>query len=119
MNSGLPSATSMSVDDGTSTERLADASAADQTTPARPVLSQTGGTSTAPTSLALTQPGPGRRVSPSPLYITSSQSGLLSICFRSDHCGRRVNTTASSVRPERSGVSLGFLTHCALLSDCM
>jgi uncharacterized protein YvpB len=51
-------ATSISVAGGTSSVCLADASAADHSVPERMLLSQTGGASIPPTSLALTQPGP-------------------------------------------------------------
>src|SRR5216683_20195 len=116
MKSGPPS-TSMSVPGGTSSMRLPATSNADHTLPDLALLSQTAGGSTPPTSLALTQPTPGWRVSPSPPYRTNSQSGRLSICLSVLHCGKWVKTTESSFGPERKAVSVWFLTHCAVRSD--
>src|SRR5713226_7153537 len=107
----------MSVDGGTSSVRLPAASKADHTLPDFALLSQTVGGSTPPTSLALTQPTPGWRVSPSPRYWTNNQSGRLSICLSVLHCGKWVKTTESSFGPERKTVSVWFLTHCAVRSD--
>src|SRR5438270_254898 len=109
--------TSSSVEGGTSSTRLPEASVADQSVPFRAAVSHTVGASTPPTSLALTQPGPASRVAPSPLYGTISQSGLLSICLSRLHCGKRVKTAASSLGPERSGVSVWFLTPEAVRSE--
>src|SRR5438270_1901467 len=111
MKSPLPR-TSISVDEGMSVTRLAEAKlGADHTDPGREVRSHSVGGSTPPTSLALTQPGPGCRVSPSPLYWTKSQSGRDSTCLSRLHCGKRVKTCESSVGPDRNGVSVWFLTH--------
>src|SRR5258708_23025995 len=107
----------MSVVGGTSTTRLPEASAADHTLPDFALLSQTAGGSTPPTSLALTQPTPGWRVSPSPKYWTNNQSGRLSTCLSVVHCGKRVKRTESSVGPERNAVSVWFLTHWEVRSD--
>src|SRR5579859_1225153 len=114
---GSGPSTSINVAGGMSTTRLADASKADHKLPDLTLVSQTTGGSTPPTSLALIQPTPGWRVSPSPPYWTNSQSGRLSTCFSVVHCGNRVKTTESSVGPERNAVSVWFLTHCAVRSD--
>src|SRR5260370_39607872 len=107
----------MSVPAGMSPVGLPVASNADQTLPDLAVFNHTAGGSTPPTSLALTQPTPGWRVSPSPEYWTNNQSGRLSTCLSVVHCGKRVNRTESSVGPERNAVSGGFFTHAAVRSD--
>src|SRR5437879_4451844 len=107
----------MSVPAGISTVRLPVTSNADQTLPDLALFNHTVGGSTPPTSLALTQPTPGRRVSPSPEYWTNNQSGRLSTCLSVVHCGKRVKRTESSVGPDRNAVSVWFLTHCAVRSD--
>src|SRR6267378_8599471 len=101
----------MSVPGGTSSVRLPETSNADHTPPNLALLSQMTGGSTPPTSLALTQPTPGWRVSPSPAYWTNNQSGRLSTCLSVLHWGKRVKTTESSLGHERKEVSVWFLTH--------
>src|SRR5437763_1603513 len=105
------------MEDGKSRTRLAEAPGADHNVPAFEVLNHTAGASTAPTALARTQPGPGCRVAPSPLYCTMTQSGLLLICLSRLHWGSVVNTVDLSSGPESSGVSVWFLTQTALRSE--
>ena len=107
----------MSVDGGTSRRlfgrgvgRRPQAACADAAEP-------DGRRSIPPTSLALTQPGPAWRVSPSPPYSTNSQSGRLSICLSVLHWGSVVKTTDLSFGPERNAVSEWFFIHCAVRSD--
>src|SRR5260370_12899065 len=112
-----PVSTSMSVPAGMSTVRLPVASNADQRLPDLALFSHTAGGSTPPTSLALTQPTPGWRVSASPEYWTNNQSGRLSTCLSVVHCGKRVKRTESSVGPDHNPVSVRFLTHWEVRSD--
>src|SRR5437667_11120919 len=107
----------MGVPGGPTSGRLPEASNADHTLPDLALLSQMTGGSTPPTSLALTQPTPGWRVSPSPPYRTNNQSGRLSICLSVLHWGKRVKTTESSFGPEWKVVAESILSHISLCAD--